>query len=74
MHQEDGPPLPLGQQLRGGAEPEILRAFHLLYWPYFISQVAPVILHTEVYIREGAKNQKLESNLALCVFPFPFLH
>jgi len=38
MYKEDGPPLPLGQQLRGGAEPEILRAVHLLYWPYILSQ------------------------------------
>ena len=38
VHKEDGPPLPLGEQLRGGAEPKVLRPLHLLHWADLVSQ------------------------------------
>lgn len=28
VHPQDGPPLPVGEQLRGGEEPAVLRALH----------------------------------------------
>jgi hypothetical protein len=38
VYKEDGPPLSLGEQLCGRAEPEVLRTLHILHWAHLLSQ------------------------------------
>ncbi len=41
VYKEDGPPLSLGEQLCGRAEPEVLRTLHILHWAHLLSQATP---------------------------------
>ena len=41
VYPQNGPPLSLGQQLCGGAEPEIFCPIYLLHWPDILPQSVP---------------------------------